>query len=302
MRTYIFPLMLTAWLAMNPAHGWKAGPALHGCTATGVFGEHGPETPDIAMPVDWVNAARGGIIKPAASPCSTLFSAATAEYGGQEDEQAMQLSQHQAFVLALAKAREQLVWMSSPTRGPGSTGVLVSARDNGTTENTVTVVLAVSDEIRELARRALGGSSRAKHADLDEMHLVNESEAASLIPLGVRLFWDEDAGLLTIVGFGSALAPFHADAHLAQEFRRAAEQQAQFRAKSELGRFLNGDLAHGGGPREQTGFQTTVSRGFVPAGVRTRLIRGPGRHWVHAASIYSAKWPNPADPRGGLSH
>ena len=215
----------------------------------------------------------------------------------------MQLSQHRAFVLALADAREQLVWSSSPARGPGSMGVVVSARDKGTIENTVTVVLAVNDEIRELARRACGGISSTEHADFDEMHLVDESEAASLIPVGVRLFWDEDAGLITIAGFGNAIAPGHANAHIAQQFRRAAEQQAQFRAKSELARFFNGDSAHGGRPPEQTGFHTTVScGGFLPAGVRTRLIAEPGRHWVHAASIYSAKWPNRADPRCGLSH
>ena len=298
MRSYIFPLMLTAWLVANPAHGWQTGSALHGCTATVFLNKHGPETPDVSMSVDWVNAARGGIIKPAASPCSTLFSAATAEYGAQEDEQAMKVSQHRAFVLALAEAREQLVWSSSPRRGPGSTGVLVSARGNGTTENTVTVVLAVSDGIRELARRAAGAISRTGPADFEKMHVIDEAEAGGLIPVGVRLFWDEDAGLLTIMGFGSAIAPFHADAHLAQQFRRGAEQQAQLRAKSELARFLNDDSAQGGGPHRQTGFHTTVSRGFVPAGVRTRLIPGPDSHWVYAASVYSTKLPDLPDPRG----
>ena len=246
-----------------------------------------------------MSAARDGVIKPAASPCSILFSAATAGYLAQEDEQATQVSRHMAFALALARAREQLVWIFSPARGPGSTGILVSARDNGATDNTVTVVLAVSDEIRELAGRVSGPLSRTPHADFEVMDLIGEPEAARSTPLGVRLFWDQEAGRLTIVGFGSALAPSHADARLAQRFRKAAEQQAHLRAKSELSRFLNGESAHHGGPQGQIGRHTAVSRGPVPAGARTRLISGPDSHWVYAASIYSAELPNPADPRGG---
>ena len=67
-------------------------------------------------------------MKPAPSPCSALFSAVTAEYSAHEDEHTLQLSRFRAFVLAVTEAREQLASSSSPVRGPGSTGVLVSAR------------------------------------------------------------------------------------------------------------------------------------------------------------------------------
>ena len=122
-------------------------------------------------------------MKPAPSPCSALFSAVTAEYSAHEDEHTLQLSRFRAFVLAVTEAREQLASSSSPVRGPGSTGVLVSARDNGKSENSVTVVvvLAASDKIREIAGRALGAIARTEDADFEHTRLIKQWEASGLI-------------------------------------------------------------------------------------------------------------------------
>ena len=302
MKTRVVQLILVLWLATNPAHGGHVEFASQQCTATGLGSEHGHRAPDVSGLEDWVNAVRGGIMKPAPSPCSALFSAATAEYSAHEDEHILQLSRFRAFVLALAEAQEQLVWSSSPVRGPGSTGVLVSARDNGKSENTVTVVLAASDKIRELAGRALGAVARTEDADFEYTRLINEWEAAGLIPVGVSLFWDRDSGRVTIAGFGSAVVPVPAHSPRAQQLRKVAEDKARLRAKSELATFLSGDLVHGGGSIVETGFRTMVSRGFVPAGVRTRLISGPDSEWVNAVSIFSAELPNRADLCGGSGH
>jgi hypothetical protein len=314
MSPRIILLILTVWLAGNPANACQVAHSRHGCTAAvppgslageenvqadaGLANQRVLQVPaHVAVSEDWANAVRQGIIRLATTSGSTLLSAATAGYLAREREPATQASRRRAYVLAHAQAQKQLLRGVATTPCSVGSGVLWSVRDHGSPEHTVTVVVAFSAEIGAAAHRARAAAfgSEDEDADFVQNRLIDDVEASSLAPMGVRLFMDTDTDVVTIAGFGSAILQEHADAGVARQLRKAAEQQAQLRAKWELAAFLEGEPTRRGGGYAHAEFDRPVQQAFVPPGVRTLVVSGPERHWVYAISVYSAKMPQVPD-------